>query len=268
MGRSPSSRSELEPASYPMVDEDEATGRVAGVYADILSTFPMVPSLFKSFAVSPTYLELAWDQSRRVLGDDDFAARTRRVVDEAADVVPPHPDSDVRALLGRFVGALGKMLLLTSGLRLALDGVLDATPAAPMDELEQEPDLRVALDVPPTSAMRPADVGMVRSALATPIVNSIWRVAADRGLLAEAWRELSAHLASPDFVERSDQVRRGALRSAREIGWDVVASRQALANAGLPDGAAGIDAILDAYLMTLPRVLTLVAANEGTHEDD
>ena len=39
-------------AIYPMVEEGEATGAVAGVYAALLTRMPFVPSLFKSFALS------------------------------------------------------------------------------------------------------------------------------------------------------------------------------------------------------------------------
>jgi hypothetical protein len=50
-------------AIYPMVEEHEATGRVAGVYNQILESMPFVPSLFKSLATCPGYLVLAWDQA-------------------------------------------------------------------------------------------------------------------------------------------------------------------------------------------------------------
>lgn len=40
-------------AIYPMVEEAESVGVVAAVYSRILSRMPLVPSLFKSFAVCP-----------------------------------------------------------------------------------------------------------------------------------------------------------------------------------------------------------------------
>ena len=56
-------------AIYPMVEEAEATGVVAGVYAELLSRMrmPFVPSLFKSLAVCPPYLVLAYEQCEGVL---------------------------------------------------------------------------------------------------------------------------------------------------------------------------------------------------------
>ncbi len=52
-------------ADYPMVDEDQATGRVAGVYAQLLDGMPFVPSLFESLALCPGYLVLAAEPGPR-----------------------------------------------------------------------------------------------------------------------------------------------------------------------------------------------------------
>jgi hypothetical protein len=84
------------PAAYPMVDDAATTGRVAEVYADILGRFPMVPSLFKSLAVSPGYLQLAWEQTRGVLDDDEFAAATERLIAGVADAVGGTPSTGRR----------------------------------------------------------------------------------------------------------------------------------------------------------------------------
>jgi len=47
-------------ALYPMVEEATATGTVAAVYAQIVAVMPIVPSVFKSLALCPPYLVLAW----------------------------------------------------------------------------------------------------------------------------------------------------------------------------------------------------------------
>lgn len=96
-------RTHAGPAAYPMVDEAEAIGLVAGTYALVLESFPMVPSLFKSLAVSPGYLALAWDQTRSVLDDDRFRAAARRLVADVDDAVPAPSGASERELLGRFV---------------------------------------------------------------------------------------------------------------------------------------------------------------------
>lgn len=43
--------------------------------------------------------------------------------------------------------------------------------------------------------------------------------------------------------------------------WRTVANPQALERAGVADAAPGMTAILDVYVTTIPRVLTLVASS-------
>lgn len=51
---------------------------------------------------------------------------------------------------------------------------------------------------------------------------------------------------------------------ARDLPWQSVADRGALRSAVIEDAARGIDAILTAYVSTLPRVLTFVACGGST----
>src|SRR5918992_2669481 len=76
-------------AIYPMVEESEATGIVAGVYAEILDGMPFVPSIFKSLAVCPPYLALAWQQAAPVLGKPEYGAAAGRLVDSVRDAARP-----------------------------------------------------------------------------------------------------------------------------------------------------------------------------------
>ncbi len=57
----------------------------------------------------------------------------------------------------------------------------------------------------------------------------------------------------------ADDLQRDAEREARQLPWEAIASPDALRAAGLEDAAAGMAAILRAYVLTLPRVLALVA---------
>jgi hypothetical protein len=60
-------------AIYPMVEEAEAAGVVAAVYAALLGGMPFVPScLFKSLAVHRGYLVLAYKQAAPALQDSAF----------------------------------------------------------------------------------------------------------------------------------------------------------------------------------------------------
>jgi hypothetical protein len=161
-------------AIYPMVEESEATGVVAGVYAELLTRMPFVPSLFKSFALCPAYLVLAYEQSTGVLDGDALETAGQELGASVRDVVQPPEQEEVRQTLAQFVGPLGRMLLLSSGLLRALQGELEAPPAP-----GQAPPVRpVEPDQPAPSqwdAPSPALYGEIRAALDTPIINTIWR---------------------------------------------------------------------------------------------
>lgn len=144
-----------------------------------------------------------------------------------------------------------------SWLRLALDDEVDAAPSqadiTPMDRAP-EPER----NVPRVSAAEdPRPFDAIRNQLSTPIVNSLWRHLAGLGLLAPAWDQLRPH--TPAAVEAGGPVGDHARALAADARWPVAASPSALALAGCADAAGGMSAVLDAYLLTLPRVLALVA---------
>lgn len=252
-------------AAYPMVEEGQATARVAAVYAEMLAGMPMVPSLFKSLALCPPYLVMAWRQASPLLDGGQAEAAGSTLASRVREVTPPPPNAAVREELGRFVGPLGRMLFLASGLRLALEGELGADPASaeitPQDSAP-EPER----DVPAATAVDDSQVlGAIRSRLSTPIINSLWRHLAGLDLLAPAWEHLAPH--TPGAIEAGPQVGDHARTLATDARWRVAASPAALAAAGCPDAAPGMLAVLDGYLLTLPRVLALVAGctKDTTH---
>jgi hypothetical protein len=205
-------------AIYPMVEEGEATGVVAGVYAELLTRMPFVPSLYKSFALCPTYLVLAYEQSAGVLDGDALEAAGHDLGASVRDVVQPPAQQEVRETLAQFVGPLGRMLLLSSGLLLALHGELDA-PSAPG---QAPPPRSVEADQPPPSqwdAPWPKLYGCIRAALDTPIVNTIWRELAAKGQLEDAWAALSPQVASSRSI--ADDLQARAVEVARGLTSDL-----------------------------------------------
>lgn len=56
-------------AAIAMVSEDEATGKVAEIYADIKMTLGIdfVPNLYKVMAPKPAYLEANWMKVKAVM---------------------------------------------------------------------------------------------------------------------------------------------------------------------------------------------------------
>jgi hypothetical protein len=252
-------------AIYPMVEEDEATGVVAGVYAELLTRMPFVPSLFKSFALCPAYLVLAYEQSTGVLDGDALPSAGQQLGASVREVVQPPDQEDVRQSLAQFVGPLGRMLLLSGGLLLALQGELDA-PSAPGQAPPARP---VEPEQPAPSqwdAPSPELYGQIRGALDTPIVNTIWRQLAGKGQLERAWAVLAPQVQASRAA--ADDLQARALDAARELPWTVVASRDALSAAGVGDAAAGLTAVLDAYVKTLPRLLVLASSSAPDNAEE
>lgn len=245
-------------AIYPMVEETEATGVVAGVYAELLQRMPFVPSLFKSLAVCPPYLVLAYEQCGSVLDSDALTQRADQLGASVRDTVAPPVQPEVRATLSRFVVPLAQMMLLSSGLLLALRGEIDA-PAA-LGKAPPGQDARQPSPAPSHwKAAAPELYGQIRAALDTPLINSIWRQLAAVDQLAFAWSALAPQVA--DSRPPADALQRAALDSARQLPWSVAAGPAALSAVGVPDAVPGMLAILDAYVKTLPRVLVLASSS-------
>ncbi|TFV59560.1 hypothetical protein E4P41_11625 [Geodermatophilus sp. DF01-2] len=247
-------------AAYPMVEEGEATGVVAAVYAQLLDRMPFVPSLFKSLALSPGYLVLAHEQAAAVLPDETFRSLAQQLSSSVGDAVTPPADQPVREALARFTEPLSRMLLLTAGLLLALDDELDRPPAP-----GRAPEPRVVEPRQPApsqwDAPAPQLYGEIRAALETPMVNSIWRALAGQGLLETAWSALRPQVGGSRPA--ADEVQRRAFEAARQVPWQVAATPAALDRAGLADVRPGVASVLDAYAKTLPRVLVLVSSSTG-----
>jgi hypothetical protein len=248
-----------EVAAYPMVDEADATGSVAAVYADLLAGgAKFVPSIFKTLALCPAYLVLAHDQAAGVQGEPAFAEAAQQLAATVRDAARPPPDPTTREELAGFVSPLSRMLLLAAGLREALDGRLPATPARPR-ELPARPAQppRRARSTP--EAGEPELFGEIRTALRTPIVNTIWRSLAASDRLDDAWSALGPQVAATRPA--SDELQRRAVDVAVGLPWTAAASPEALAAHGASDAGPGMRAVLTAYLVTLPRVLALVTSS-------
>ena len=253
-------------ADYPMIEEDEAVGRVAAVYGAALERAPFVPSLLKSLALCPQYLLLAWDQASAVLDETEFRQAASRLGAMVEDAATPPADVHDRELIGAFVGPLGRMLLLSCGLLASLEGNLAGrAPATDPRVAPPRAPLQAALpDVRQLTAHAPV-LGRIRLKLDTPIVNSVWRKAAAEGRLETVWEHLEPQ--APRTRERADALQDAAISAAVDLPWKGVADRSALRAMGVEDAEPGVRAILRAYVTTLPRVLTLVASC-GPADDD
>ena len=245
---------------YPMVEEADATGAVAVVYAQLLGSMPFVPSLFKSLALCPGYLVLAHEQAAGVLPEPSFAEAAQDLVRSVRHAAEAPADTEVRRALADFAGPLSRMLLIAAGLRLALDGELDLPPA-PGKAPQARPVRPPGRTPSPQDTPAPELYGRIRAALETPIVNTIWRSLAERRLLGPAWEHLGPQVATTRPA--ADDLQHRAVEASRWLPWQVAADPAALEQAGLADARPGMADVVGAYLTTLPRVLVLVAAGTG-----
>ncbi len=249
-----------------MIEEDEAAGRVAAVYGAALERTAFVPSLLKSLAVCPQYLLLAWDQASGVIDEAELGQAASRLGAMVTEAATPPTDPNDRELLGAFIGPLGRMLLLSCGLVTSLEGNLAGLPPATVAQLPPpRAPLQAAVPSVRELAAHAPVLGRIRLALDTPIVNSVWRKAADEGRLEAVWEQLEPQAARTRGD--ADALQDAATSAAAELPWKRVADRSALRATGVEDAEPGIRAILRAYVTTLPRVLTLVASSGASADD-
>jgi hypothetical protein len=246
------------PAAYPMVEEEDATGRVAAVYAAALAQGPFVPSLLKSLAVCPPYLVLAWEQCGPVLAASQMDEAVERLAASVEDAATPPAGRDDRELLAGFIPPLGRMLLLACGLLAAAGNRLGDVPPAP-GRSPASPSGPLERSVPALDELEDhaAALGRLSAGLQTPIVNSIWRRLAAQGRLEPVWDELEPQL--PATRAPAERLRLAATDLAAALPWEAAATPAALRAAGIEDARPGMEAVLRAYAETLARGLTLVA---------
>jgi len=120
----------LDPAARALVEEMSAA--VSGPARPLL-----VPSLFRHLTRPPALLPLAWTVLQGPLGTAAFAAAAGRVADTARAAaaslpagVPRADDPGTRTALGRFLGAVPRMLVVSAMLRAAFAEGLAGAGAA------------------------------------------------------------------------------------------------------------------------------------------
>jgi len=71
--------SESRPANVQPVEESEATGRVAEIYADIKATkqIDFVPLFWRVLATNPPHLELIWTSLKRIMHPESLGLPSR-----------------------------------------------------------------------------------------------------------------------------------------------------------------------------------------------
>ncbi len=230
--------------------EEEATGLVAAIFADVRRRMPFVPALFKALAVDPSVLEIAWLQARELYDDprtEHVAAALLEVAGEARlSYRAPEP---VRMAVAPFVGELPAMLLIVTSLRLALDLELPRRqrPAAPIPPASSSPE-----PVVPESREEHPLFGQIRATYGTAYVPSMYRSLAALGVLEDPWQAIGPFLASPAGAELAGKVSASAEEAARSFAefafFDADSARP----------------IVDQFSIALPRNLVFAVAAAGS----
>lgn len=248
---------EREPyAVYPMVEEGDASGRVAAVYEDALRRLPFIPSFLKSVALCPPYLILAWEQASTVVATDMFAdAKTALVAAARATGAAPQVSERAAGVMRHVVDPTAQMILLACGLDAALSRDLVGAPSPGLFARDNRSETASAVQEP--QPLDPSTFARVRSAMDTPIVNTVWRNLAAAGEFDRNWSEIERVL----LATRAHSVRlqEVAHSLALRLSWGCVASPEALTGADIGDAVPGMRSVLQAYIKTLPRLLALVS---------
>ena len=77
-------------ASIKLIPEEEATGKVKEIYADIMETHDIdfVPNMYKAMAAKPGYLEANWDKIKSIMQEPGKLDRlTKEIIAVAVSAV-------------------------------------------------------------------------------------------------------------------------------------------------------------------------------------
>lgn len=193
--------------------EDEASPRVAAVFADIRTRMTFVPALFKALAVDEDALEHAWLQARSVFAHRGFAGAVRRVREAASASVPVDVSPELYDAVLPFAADLPGMLVVASSLRGTLDGELQLGGTVGRIEPGVAPPEPI---VPELRGEHPL-YRSIREEYGTAHVPTLYRSLAARDLLDEGWQVAASVLRSPAGAERIAHVAEVGRAEARRL---------------------------------------------------
>jgi hypothetical protein len=196
---------------YDLVHEEDATGVVLSVFADVRARMPFVPAIFKALAREPAALVPAWLQARALYDDPRAAAAASRLAELAHPRLAYRPSPAVQEAAAPFAADLPSLLLIVTSLGLSLDGVL------PLREPR-------AQSLPPPAPLPPTPVpeqreedplySEIREVYGTEHVPSLYKALAAEGVLAESWAGIGPFLGTPGGARLVAAVAAAAEREA------------------------------------------------------
>lgn len=235
----------------PEIAEPDATGQVAQVFDEIRNHVSFVPGLFRSLALAPDYLALAWEQAAPHLSAPDFLASATTLADTVSSAVTPPAALPAREILRQY--ASGRMLLLSTALETTLGSQSEGSR-----QLDYHTNLAARANRSTVFSPTHPTFQHLRIALKSPLINTVWRHLYRKDLLDATWTELGpqihiAHRGAPEIEAR-------ASAAARSLTWPLAPSA---GMDGMDDRSSFLYAqqIVTLYRYTLSRVLVLVASS-------
>ncbi|MBW3654837.1 MAG: halocarboxylic acid dehydrogenase DehI family protein [Gemmatimonadetes bacterium] len=259
--------------------EHEAEGELARVYHEIRQTLRVsgVNLNFRSWAGVNGFLPPVWDALRPNLETRAFeeaADRLRaRAITKAATLgrlgaregaAPGQSQAyQIRAALRLYHYVNPKLLLLTSAVRLALDGESPggSGPAREPSVPRGVPAGMYAMEMVEEDTDDPRVAGVfrdIRETLGLSHVNSDYRtLALWPDYLEEGWRRLKPIVQDPEHADAADRLRAQAREEARSLPYPLELTDKALAEHGA-DGRRGRE-MTEAFEQLLPGLILNVA---------
>ncbi len=264
------------------VAEHKARGEIERVYHEIRQTLRVsgVNLNFRTWARYEKFFPAMWDAVRPNLetrafeyAADEVRARAVRAAEKLGRLgVPGHVqlgDSQlyqIQAALDLYHYVNPKLLVLTSALKLALDGepIGGSGPGGRVELIELGEPLRM---YPMEMVSDESDEEVraifedIKQTLSLPSVNSDYRtLALWPDYLEAAWRELKPYVAREDYRRFSDELREQARALARSLPYPIPLSRQRVAELG--EDADRIIETIDRFEQLLPSLIINIALFE------
>jgi hypothetical protein len=214
--RLPRTRASIQYAilRYDLVHEEQATGLVLSIFADIRARMPFVPAIFKALARDPGALEPAWLQARALYDDPRAAEAAARLAELARPDLDYRPSPAVRAAAAPFTADLPSLLLVVTSLGLSLEGV---------HPLRERPtsDLSAPAPLPPTPVPELREehprYAEIRAVYGTEHVPSLYKALAADSVLDEAWAGIGPFFGTPAGAQLVAGLAAAADREARSF---------------------------------------------------
>jgi halocarboxylic acid dehydrogenase DehI len=276
-----------------LVEESDASPCVREIFADVRESFgvPVVPLLYRAYAVFPPFLDLHWQTFRPLVKSRQFFMLSARLAAEC--YTRAHNYFDIRSLDAHEQGAnlnaslpLGQLLDYYQ----YLNPVLLLVSAAQMQAFEGPVGDASATPEPAQHPIFPVAPGQLSDNEATPAVRRIWderRRVLELAFTSDEHRALACRLefyqsywlglknliTSPLYADCRYRMGESALKLARELPGSFETTIPQLLEAGLEDqDVSSVARINEAFMRALTGLVlditfARIASEGGTHKE-